>query len=87
MLTIRHVHRLSTSKADSELQKRTGDTVGNQKRLPDPEICRTKYLNPYIIFSDCLVENPSGCEHAVNLGSGVRCYHPGRRSFEATSPT
>jgi hypothetical protein len=58
------------------------NTVRTQRRLPDPEICRTSYLWEGLDFSACLVENPKACEHAVGLGSGILCRHPDRRSFE-----
>ena len=62
----------------------TNDTVRNQRRVPDPEKCRTRYLWPPLDFSECLVKNPDGCEYAVHFGSGVICRHPDRRSFEKT---
>jgi hypothetical protein len=60
----------------------TDETVRNQRRLPDPEICRTRYLGCNFPFSYCLAENPDTCKHAVRSGSGVFCRHPDRRSFE-----
>jgi hypothetical protein len=62
----------------------TGDTVSNQRRLPDPEICRTRYLGQPLDFSKCLVKDPNGCEYAVRYGSGIYCHHADRRSFEKT---
>jgi len=63
------------------------NTVSNQRRLPDPEKCRTRYLGQTFCFSDCLVENPDACECAVRFGFGVFCRHPDRRSFEKTDPS
>ena len=60
----------------------TDDTVSKQRHLPDPEICRTRYLGETLDFSDCLVENPEACEYALRFGSGILCRHPDRRSFE-----
>ncbi len=62
------------------------DTVTNQRRLPDPEICRTRHLGQTLDYSSCLVENSDSCEHAVRFGSSVFCRHPDRRSFEKTDP-
>ena len=84
MSTMLHDHRLSPSTTDSDLQRQTDNPVSNQWRLPDPEICRTRYLVRSLDLLDCLVENPTGCGHAVRVGSGVFCYHPYRRSFEKT---
>ena len=60
----------------------TDDTVSNQRRLPDPKICRTAYLGQSLDFSDCLVENPEACKYALRFGSGILCRHPDQRSFE-----
>jgi hypothetical protein len=60
----------------------TDETVNNQRRLPDPEICRTRSERHTFGSTDCLVENPSGCEYAVRSVSGFHCYHPDRRNFE-----
>jgi len=53
------------------------------RHLPDPEICRTRYLGGTLPFSDCLVENPEGCEYARRFRYCVSCTHPDRRKFEA----
>jgi len=53
------------------------------RHLPDPEICRTRYLGEALPFSDCLVENPNGCEYARRFPYCVSCCHPDRRKFEA----
>jgi hypothetical protein len=58
------------------------NTVRNQKRLPDPEICRMRYLWEGFDFSACLVENPNSCKHAFGFGFGFLCCHPDRRSLE-----
>jgi hypothetical protein len=57
------------------------NTVRNQRRLPDPEICRTRSERQTFGSTDCLVENPSGCEYAVRSVSGFHCYHPDRHCF------
>jgi hypothetical protein len=59
-----------------------GDTVNKQPSLPDPEICRTRYRGESLDISQCLMENPDSCGHAVRFGSSVFCRHPDRRSFE-----
>ena len=53
-----------------------------QKRFPDPDRCRTKYLGQTLPFSDCLVEDPDGCEYALRFPHCVSCNHPDRRKFE-----
>jgi len=60
----------------------TDETVSNQKHLPDPEICRTRYLVKSIGFTECLAKNPAGCEFAGRFASFVSCLHPHRRKFE-----
>ena len=60
----------------------TDETLGNQSRLPDPKICRTRYLGQSIDSSDCVTENPEACLHALRFGSGTLCRHPDHRSFE-----
>jgi len=59
-------------------------TVSNQRRLPDPGICRTKCLGQPLDLSKCMVENPEGCQYAVAVRSSFLCHHPDRRSFEKT---
>lgn len=59
-----------------------GSTVNNQRRLPAPEKCRTRYMGPSLDLSRCLVENPGGCEFAVRYGSDVYCHHRDRRRVE-----
>ena len=61
----------------------SNNTVTNQSRLPDTEICRTRYVVQSDL-SQCLVENPDACEFAIRFGSDVICRHPDRRSFEKT---
>ena len=60
------------------------DTVSKQNRLPNPKICRTKFLGQSVEFSACLVENPVGCLYAGRVGTSVYCHHPDRRTFEKT---
>jgi hypothetical protein len=64
--------------------RKTDDPASGPRHLPDPEICRTMYFGHALGFTDCLVENPDGCEYAVRFGSGVSCFHPDRRSFDKT---
>jgi hypothetical protein len=66
------------------MRKKVEETVSNQRRLPDPKICRTRYLGQSLDLSKCLMENPDLCEYAVRFDSGVCCRHPDRRSFEKT---
>ena len=63
----------------------TDNAVSKQRPLPNPERCRTRFLGETLAFSDCLVVNPDGCEHALRYGYGVFCRHPERRSFEGRS--
>jgi CheY-like chemotaxis protein len=62
----------------------TDDTVSNQRRLPDPEICRTKHLEHSLGSSVCLVKNHQDCKYARRFYSSIFCYHPDHRSFEKT---
>jgi hypothetical protein len=64
--------------------KKTADTVSNQKCLPDPKKCRTRYLGKALDYSKCLVENPEACMYAVSYSGGVICNHPHQRWFEKT---
>ena len=65
----------------------TDRTVSNQKRLPNPKICRTRYLERSPDLLECRVENPDACKYAVRFSSGLICHHPDRRGFEkADSP-
>ena len=59
----------------------TDETFSNQRRLPDPKICRTRYLGQSLDSSDCLTENPETCQHALRFGSGTLCRHPDHRTF------
>jgi hypothetical protein len=65
----------------------TDETVRNHKRLPDAEICRTRYLGPSLDLWKCQVENPETCEYAFRFDTEIICHHPGRRSFEMTGPS
>jgi hypothetical protein len=60
----------------------TDNTVSDQRHLPNPERCRTRFLGATLTFSDCLVINPEACKHALRYGFGVFCRHPDRRNFE-----
>jgi hypothetical protein len=60
------------------------DAVSNQRRLPSPENCRTRYLGESLGFTKCLVKDPEDCPYAVRFASGVSCYHPDRRNFDRT---
>jgi hypothetical protein len=64
----------------------TDAMVSNRRRLPNPKVCRTRYLGKDFDLSQCMVKNPNACRYAIPL-SGVLCRHPDRRSFEkAGSP-
>ena len=60
----------------------TDSTVSDQRRFPNPQKCRTRYLGRILDLSDCLMGNPDLCKYAVSFGFAVYCYHPDRRSFE-----
>jgi hypothetical protein len=62
----------------------TDATVSSQKRLPDPEICRTMRVDQFLELSRCQVEDPDACEYGVRFGFSVYCYHPDRFKFEKT---
>ena len=64
--------------------RKTDATVSNQRRLPNPKLCRTRYLERSPDLLECRVENPDACKYAVRVSSGVICRHPDRRSFEKT---
>jgi hypothetical protein len=51
------------------------------KSLPDPSICQTKHIG-IEGFSECLVNCPHRCPHALSFGYAFFCNHPDRRSFE-----
>lgn len=53
--------------------------------LPDPEICRTKDIHVKF-FSECLVERPFECIHALALSGRFICNHPDRHKFEKPDP-
>jgi len=84
MSTMAHVHRLLRDTTETELSKLTDDTFPNQVRLPDPEICRTRYLGKSLDLWRCTVENSQVCEYAFQFDNGIICHHPDRRSFEKT---
>ena len=62
------------------------NTVSNQRRLPDPEICRTRHERQIFGSTDCLVESPDDCEYAVRSVSGFHCYHRDRHTFGKANP-
>ncbi|HOW80885.1 MAG TPA: hypothetical protein PK406_15695 [Verrucomicrobiota bacterium] len=48
--------------------------------LPDPEICRAK-LAGFGDYTDCLVEHPIHCPHALSFGELFLCLHPQREEI------
>jgi hypothetical protein len=64
----------------------TDDTVSNQKRLPDPKLCRILWVDQFLDLSKCLVEDPDACEYGVRFGFSIYCYHPDRYRFEKAGP-
>jgi hypothetical protein len=74
-------------RAGQTASKKTDDTASNPRRLPDPKICRTRYLGDYLPFSDCLVKDPNDCQHALRAGFSFLCNHPNRRRFEKAGPS
>jgi len=57
------------------------DSDSELKPLPDSSICRTRHIG-IREFSQCLVNCPLRCPHAVSFGDKFLCFHPNRRSFE-----
>ena len=88
-LSSEHRRKISASvkKQWAERGRMTVDTVNNQRRLPDPEICRTAFGEGVPVFSFCMVHTPDGCRHTSRLGSFVLCLHPDRRKFEKAEKT
>jgi hypothetical protein len=72
---------IATGKRNAFSRSVTNDTVSDQKRLPDLEICRTAYVAQSDV-SQCLVDNPDACQFAIRYGSGVICRHYARRRLE-----
>lgn len=62
----------------------TDDTFSNQRPVPDPEKCRTMYLEQFPELSKCMVKDPDACEFSTRIGSVVYCYHPDRFGFESS---
>ena len=60
----------------------TGLKPDYEKPLPNPEICRTRYLGHVINLCECLVNNPNRCPYVLRFGEGVFCRHPDGRKFE-----
>jgi hypothetical protein len=52
------------------------------KRLPDPEVCRTRFLGAVLSLSKCLVASPADCPYALKFEGSFLCRHPDRRKFE-----
>jgi hypothetical protein len=62
--------------------KVNSSSSSDQRRLPDPEVCRTRYLGALFGFSDCLAESPGRCVYSLKFNDGFLCRHPDRRKFE-----
>ncbi len=60
----------------------TDEIANNPRYLPDPEICRTRYLGQALDLSECLVTNPDSCEFGARCDGSVVCRHPDGRRFE-----
>ena len=65
----------------------TDDAVRNQRRFPDPEICRTRSVVNAVTFSECLAKDPVSCKYAVSFDLALFCRHPDRRNFEMAGPS
>lgn len=57
------------------------------KPLPDPQLCRTRYLGQALGLSECLVKNPFHCPYARQFEGSFFCCHPDCRKFERPPPT
>jgi hypothetical protein len=74
---------IATSKAVTyKAPKVNSSSPSDQQRLPDPEVCRTRYLGALFGFSDCLAELPGRCAYSLKFHDGFLCRHPERRKFE-----
>lgn len=52
----------------------SGDSQKEPRRLPDPAICRGKFIIPKVV--ECLVEKPRRCPHALSFAGGYLCHSP-----------
>ena len=50
--------------------------------LPNPELCRTRYLGRILNLSECLVKSPLHCPYAHQAENNWFCHHPECRKFE-----
>jgi CheY-like chemotaxis protein len=50
--------------------------------LPDPKICRTRYLGRRLNLSECLVSCPDDCPYVSQYKQSSFCLHIDRRTFE-----
>jgi hypothetical protein len=62
--------------------KVNSSSPSDQQRLPDQEVCRTRYLGALFGFSDCLAGAPEKCAYSLKFHDGFLCRHPERRKFE-----
>jgi hypothetical protein len=60
-------------------------TETNLKPLPDPKVCRTRYLGKILNLSECLVESPAHCPYAHKVELSWFCRHPDCRKFEKSA--
>ena len=63
-------------------RKVNSSSPSDQQRLPDPEVCRTRYLGDLFGFSDCLAGLPGHCAYSLKFNDGFLCRHPDLRKFE-----
>jgi hypothetical protein len=57
------------------------------KPLPDPQVCRTRFLGQALGLSECLVKSPSHCPYVSQIENSFFCCHPDCRKFERPPQT
>ena len=65
------------------LKKETRPGAGKQTRvLPNPKICRTRFLEIGTEVGECLVKTPKNCCYAMSFGEKYYiCHHPNWQDF------
>ena len=52
-----------------------------ERKLPDPDVCRTEFHPSIADFMHCRTPAPSLCPFVVPFGQGFFCCHPMRERF------